>query len=172
MSYYQLDYSGAQVNEAVGRILAEPTETNTSHIVDLESTETVPYNLDTLVSTGMYRCMYVDSTTAPAAVASTHPVYIFTAIVEDSSSETGQRFTQTVTCGLINYSRYTEDSGATWSEWDYPREITAEEVFTMFAEEGATDEVVSRVLQRVIATSTSSTSTSTRSAVLSKGYAS
>lgn len=171
MSYYQLDYTGPQVNEAIGRALEQPEQDNVSHIQDLESTASVPYNLNSLVKAGIFRCMYLDPDTVPPEVAATHPVFIFTATVEGSSPETEARFTQTITCGLRNYSRYTVNNGASWSEWDYPKEITAEEVLAMFSEEGASLDLISRVMSRVVNKSLSNSNSTSISSV-KKGIAS
>ena len=173
MSFYQLDYSGSQVNEAIGRVLEQPEVGSVSHITDLDSTATVPYNLNTLVEAGIFRCMYLDPDTVPEEVAKTHPVFIFTATVEGSSPEaTGPHFTQTITCGLRNYSRFTTDNGASWSEWDYPKEITAEEVLAMFSEEGASLDLISRVMARVVNKSTSPNLNAPTKSSLKKGVAS
>ena len=43
MGYYKLSYSGQEVDTAVERILnMDPNLDNTSHIIDIDSTEAVP----------------------------------------------------------------------------------------------------------------------------------
>ena len=176
MSYYQLSYSGPEVDEALGRVLnEEPADPNVSHIKDLESTETVPYNLDNLVETGIFRCMYLDPATVPEEVAKAHPVFIFAASVEGASPGTGYT-TQTITIGLKNYTRSSSDGGTSWSEWDYPKEITAAEVLAMFQDEGASAEILSRVMTQIASKSavnqnSATTSTKSRKAI-NRGYAS
>lgn len=143
--YYQLDYSGAQVNEAIGKVLDEPSRENASYIIDLDSTELVPYNLDTLVKPGIYRCMYVDPACVPSDVANTHPCFIYVALVEGSSSDAGLRLTQTIPCGPYNYTRASENNGSSWLSWDYPKEIKAEEVLAMFSENGVSDDLIALI---------------------------
>ena len=170
MSYYQLDYSGPEVNEAIGRVLEEePMDPNVSHIKDLESTETVPYDLNQLMETGIFRCMYLDPSTVPEEVANTHPVFIFAASMEGSSPGTGY-VSQTITVGLKNFTRTSTDSGQSWSEWDYPKEISAADVLAMFQNEGISTEIVNRIMSQVASKTAVNTTSTSKTA--KRGYAS
>lgn len=152
MDFYKLDYSGQEVNAAIGRILEEdPSELeNTSHIKNLDSTETVPYNLNTLVMSGIYRCMFVDPDCVPAEVSIYHPLFIVVSSVEDSSSATGVSITQSIVCGLKNYQRMSKDDGSTWLEWEYPKEISADEVLAMFTDEGIDADLLAHVMEKLV----------------------
>ena len=134
MGYYKLSYSGQEVNEAVERILnLDPDLDNTSHIIDIDSTEAVPYDPANLKQIGLYRVMHLDPTKVPPELAQMHPVYITVCIVKDPSSGE-EHLAQMIPCVNCKvYVRISDDGGTTFSdEWDYPSEISAEEVNAMF----------------------------------------
>ena len=137
MGYYKLSYSGQEVNTAVERILnLDPNLENTSHIIDIDSTEAVPYDPANLKQIGLYRVMHLDPTKVPPELAQMHPVYITVCIVKDPSSgdEALAQMIPCVNCKV--YVRVSDDGGDTFSEWDYPNEISADEVNAMFENNG------------------------------------
>lgn len=138
MGYYKLSYSGQEVDTAVERILnMDPNLDNTSHIIDIDSTEAVPYDPANLKQIGLYRVMHLDPTKVPPELAQMHPVYITVCIVKDPSSGDEEHLAQMIPCVNCKvYVRLSDDGGATFSEWDYPNEISAEEVNAMFENNG------------------------------------
>lgn len=174
--FYRLDYSGAQVNDAIRRVLEEQPDDpdKVSHITNLESTEADPFNLDTLTEIGFYRCMYASPSSVPAAVAAMHPIYIINALVEDSPpAGTGVHICQTVIYGVFNYRRLTSNDGATWTAWEYPRPITADEVLAMFSNGQTTPQTRAMVQDKVehLESQTSNETKSTLKTQLRHGYA-
>lgn len=137
MGYYKLSYSGQEVNTAVERILnLDPNLENTSHIIDIDSTEAVPFDPANLTQIGLYRVMHLDPTKVPPELAQMHPVYITVCVVKDPSSgdESLAQMISCVNCKI--YVRLSDDGGQSFSEWEYPKEIDAEEINAMFEDNG------------------------------------
>ena len=137
MGYYKLSYSGQEVDTAVERILSlDPNLDNTSHIIDIDSTEAVPFDPANLTQIGLYRVMHLDPTKVPPELAQMHPVYITVCVVKDPSSG-DESLAQMITCVNCKvYVRISEDGGQSFSEWDYPKEIDADEINAMFENNG------------------------------------
>ena len=134
---YMLDYTGDEVNEAIKKALE-----NASGMKILESSAGSPYNIDSLVTPGIYSVMYLQTGDGTGeydqTLANMHPVYI--QISEDTSEAGVTKYAQTVigADGSI-YHRVSEDNGATWPAWsavnteDVHVAITPEEINQIFA---------------------------------------
>ena len=143
MKTFKLDYYGAQVNEAIRKILElDPT---VSGIKVLDSTADNPYNLNTLVVPGIYTTMYAKSVSSTTAtdhpdIANSHPVLII--VASDTSDTVNTRIRQTVNCGDGDiFTRSTITDGLLWDEWMSSIEgasvhvaISTDEVNQLFAD--------------------------------------
>lgn len=166
MGYYKLSYSGQEVNTAVERILnLDPDEfENVSHIIDVDSTEAVPYDPANLKQIGMYRVMYLDPAKVPPELAQMHPAYVTVCIVKDPSSG-DEQLAQMVPCVNCKvYVRLSDDAGQSFSEWDYPKEISSEEINAMFDADDETDATASVTKQAAATVNTNKASSQTATA--------
>lgn len=135
---YTLGYTGPEVDDAIAKIQNLDVTSISGGIIELESTEATPYNLDFLRSVGLYKAAYVYDATAPSGVAGITPVYIYVSKVNDGS-EYGELI-QSLNAGGVTYTRTSTDNGQTWDVWETgdglnaATEITPEEVDQIFAD--------------------------------------
>lgn len=134
---YELGYTGKEVDEALNRIKnLTPGTGSGGGIVELESSETNPYNLNFLRAPGLYRAEYVYQITAPGQAGEFRSVITYVARHEDGTPD--GVLSQTCYLGSESWKRASTDAGVTWSEWvaemDFSdaEEITADEVYAMF----------------------------------------
>lgn len=143
---YTLGYTGPEVDEAIAKIQDLDVSALGGGIIELESTEANPYNLDFLRVVGIYKAAYVYAVTAPTGVSEISPVYIYVSKVNDGS-ESG-KLVQTLNAAGMMYTRESTNAGQTWGIWDTndgfdsAQEITAEEVDQIFADVFGTDTAV------------------------------
>lgn len=181
---YTLGYTGAEVDEAIGKIQNLDITSLSGGIIELESTQDTPYNLDFLRVVGLYKAAYVYEKTAPSGVGSITPVYIYVSSSHDEATDTDMLI-QTLHAGNANYTRVSTSEGQTWEVWEAKdglesaMEITPEEVDAIFAEVLGTDdssetEIAYTLLttsQSVSAQSTTSKTTSAATSVTAKSVA-
>lgn len=140
---YKLDYYGAQVNEAIRKILE--MDPSVSGITVLESSETSRYDLNALTAPGIYTTEYATSKTSTTGltnpdIENSHPILII--VARDTSDTEYTRIRQTVNCGAGDIiTRSTITGGLLWDEWVYTQEgadvhvaITADEVNQLFSD--------------------------------------
>lgn len=131
---YELAYSGPEVDDAIRKI-QELDPSSIGGIIELESTETTPYNLNFLRTPGLFTTRYVFSGAAPSGVDCISPVYIY--VSRFTVGET-VKLIQSLSAGDATYTRSSDDGGLTWDNWvsedGFARaeEITAEEVDAIF----------------------------------------
>ena len=135
---YTLGYTGPEVDQAIEKIQNLDITSLSGGIIELESTEANPYNLDFLRVVGLYKAAYVYDLTAPSGVSKITPVYIYVSKLNDGS-EYG-KLIQSLNAGGSTYTRTSTNGGQTWSIWetsdglDTAEEITKDEVDQIFSE--------------------------------------
>lgn len=110
MADYRTQYSGPEIDEAIGKALA--FDPDSIGCVKVESVKNAPYDINTAIKPGSYQADFI--THGPVGIGDVSPINFD---VFSSSSDSNVILTQVVKLSSATASRTSSDAGSNWSDW-------------------------------------------------------
>ena len=111
MANYRTQYSGPEIDEAIGKALA--FDPDSIGCIKLESVVNSPYDINTCVEPGSYQADYI--TNGPVGIGDISPINFD--VYKSSSGASNVVLTQVVKLSSSTATRTSNDGGSNWTDW-------------------------------------------------------
>lgn len=111
MANYRTQYSGPEIDEAIGKALA--FDPDSIGCIKLESVVNSPYDINTCVEPGSYQADYI--TNGPVGIGDISPINFD--VYKSTSGASNVVLTQVVKLSSSTATRTSNDGGSNWTDW-------------------------------------------------------